>query len=989
MPDYLYSPARERELRIPFTLSGTHAEQSQGGPPATSPVQRASATLSAASPWGGSAEIERIWIPSAHAGTAASVASGLGDTDSDTAEQDITDPWFNWERVLSAEGEFLITVAETVVSVTTLGTWGHTSGEADPPYETRIEVYERAKIGATVSTTMEVDYTDNFGANGTISLSASDTVAAPFTVGYPVTLTVEGGAENRGNTLTATADFLETTVSYPGYSETDTAPGGGVATATGGAGATLTLSSPGVAQSASGTFSVTRAPDRTFALSGIVRAMRVAHPGALEAIVIRHAEEPAGHIVSISGGAFSSSYTQRQYSAGATLNGNSYPADTLDEWGPVSCKFRISSLQGYYGNDNPVAQDDRLPMRAFRWSGASIAQAASVSLLTGGASATWDPSPDKALGSYAYLDVGIATDNASEAGELTLTSPQGAKSWPTVSHATPGATATVRIDLCSPDEIDGAAPTADTDATDSRYPEDGAAGADGYNNPGGIDEAGRPYWGFERLESATLTGGANPRIVSATLVRATRSRFTLLQSLRWWPQEKPRSIVAENDPGEEDDTYTDFFTSRFAQGETDGKLSLDEAALKKQITHGGVSGIDTTTWHPRTLAELCARISSATFNPGWTATDLDVDPGNPAPTPPALYDLAADFLNGSREAACWGGAGLLCDNGTWRDYWDKDVSSALSIPAQVLFDRFEGWPPECGDVLGLVDSAAAGDTPLRAGQILDGSAHGLVLEDADGARKAGVTVALTETSGGAARGTGATDSAGFYETGTPYGKAGTGHTAEAQTTSPFPSVAFADFDARKRHRASFRAAGEASGISYDVSDSLRHVRAFVQGGTIWIGFARTVIPNTWEDADTGIAGTKPFVRFDRYEKGQPLYLLYTSAGSVLRRKTVNEGVNWSVPTTIATGTNGSLYVDKDGVFHYAYTNGATLRYQARDRHDNAVAAETTAVAAGVADDSTGIAAYPGQGGKSLVTILYQGGGSILTTTTENRGQTWS
>jgi hypothetical protein len=91
-------------------------------------------------------------------------------------------------------------------------------------------------------------------------------------------------------------------------------------------------------------------------------------------------------------------------------------------------------------------------------------------------------------------------------------------------------------------------------------------------------------------------------------------------------------------------------------------------------------------------------------------------------------------------------------------------------------------------------------------------------------------------------------------------------------------------------------------LFYCVSADLRHVRGFLNGGTVWIGRSDNGI-TSFDDFDTGIGAVWAVGAFDRRSRTQRLFLWSQSAGGgVERRYSDDTGSTFSMATTIGTGT---------------------------------------------------------------------------------------
>jgi hypothetical protein len=116
-------------------------------------------------------------------------------------------------------------------------------------------------------------------------------------------------------------------------------------------------------------------------------------------------------------------------------------------------------------------------------------------------------------------------------------------------------------------------------------------------------------------------------------------------------------------------------------------------------------------------------------------------------------------------------------------------------------------------------------------------------------------------------------------------------------------------------------------VSYDVSDSRRHVRAFstlkadgVTPDKVHVGVAANVLPLDWKDVTTTIVAKRFCIRWDRRSLGSTLYGLAegvdAQAGQVLLYQSIDEGNTWTFKFRVDEGTKPNtrpvLLISRDG-----------------------------------------------------------------------------
>jgi hypothetical protein len=314
--------------------------------------------------------------------------------------------------------------------------------------------------------------------------------------------------------------------------------------------------------------------------------------------------------------------------------------------------------------------------------------------------------------------------------------------------------------------------------------------------------------------------------------------------------------------------------------------------------------------------------------------------------------------------------------------FDMDISGTAgtaTIYAQALWDSVD-WYPGAGDMFQLINqfyADNAGTTYIRAAKVMRAQAHGIVL-DRNNNPLGGITVDFREQSTQQSRGLGTTFlPEGYYQTSDPHGRAGIVHEIIPQVNGAGTVTATAY--SRKRTRASFRIPREGNWISYDVSTWGRHVRAYVHGGTIFIGFANEPTGSSWSDKSTGIVGDHPVIKYNDPDTYQHLWLLYSRGGTIVRQYTLDEGNTWNVAGTVTTSGDFPAVVNSVHGLQYVYwVAGSAIKGIIYDALGSIVQPEYTVVSSGV--DNTAIDAdeYILTGGVWYLNLLYRSGSAIIT-----------
>lgn len=921
-----YLTGRERTLTMSGVITGHGHADSLMTMPWTGCVTRIKVQAMFGAPGGpGGAMVVTGEVDNTiSAGLTVTADNGWGATDSATNrpqglpyDQDVGG---TWEMTLDVEECRVTTAHSTNDPITHMPNYGG-AAVTDFPFGEVENVYERTKIGGIASVTITMG-----GLTATASGAITSNITLPTE--YPVYRKTYASASNMTNTASCSLAFL-------GFAnETYTHSSGPVG---------CTHSSVTVVGSNAGndgTLESTCSPPRKFIIDGALRSDAYAWPGSGEVRIKRMAGEAYVGIVAADGWGYS--HTQRSVNYSATLNGVAQTSLVISEASPMEC---------WLVPDAPDASNEwRMLLHGWIYDALDIAQAASVNVdgsysVTLGGTVTRTLTT-QSLNGYRYLQI----DGGVGAANATFTLTIGAKEWSAECNGSGVAT----VDLCSPTNA-----AVDVDPLTHRWAwpidVDTVAG-DGC------------LWGCERVTGYTISGGSAALTVPANGVKLVRADHTLL------------TIEPEFDNWHSDGATVT--RRQFAVGDTDGRRSYENE--DGYISSGTPQQDSIETFND----EVGLVETGYVRHQGWTATlkaAVDVADGASG------TDMTYNYLNRNRAATWLFGAGVLWDatsgTGEWRYGCDLDAASTLTVPAQALFDRVE-WYPGCGDVFGHRDGAhryeyadtdgTNGEIELRAHRILRSAATGIALKAADGKPLEGATVAVLEATSHTPYGSGTTDVRGEYLTGLslPYHDAS--FDVQLQVGSPRPEATLTLYS-RSRQRIAFRGTPAGSGLSYDVSSGMRHMRGFLDGGTIWLQTATTINPTVWSAAiDTGIAGDYLAIRYDRMVASQPLWIAYTDSGAIYISHTEDEGRTVSMPSTVGTGSYPALVACRDGVKAVYWVTGTAIHGVLYDTVGNVLVSEFTAIASGVDASQIAVDEYIIGGGVRGVALIYRSSGVLVT-----------
>jgi len=494
----------------------------------------------------------------------------------------------------------------------------------------------------------------------------------------------------------------------------------------------------------------------------------------------------------------------------------------------------------------------------------------------------------------------------------------------------------VWFDLCGP-----ANASASTDDMDTRWPIDTLASRTDTVSGSGV------MWGCTELGTVVFTGSAGS-VGSDGLVLVRREHSRLYMNPRRapytdWPQQIDGGAIRMR---------------RFVDGDTDGRRSLELADGRYQAGA-----------YTQQLIEDVPVDASTMASRGWSVslTAGSVDGGEYS------YEGTAWFT-GKRPATYLHGGGMFYGTAAGGSLgWHAnplDASGSVDIYAQLLMDAIE-LTPHFGD--GYFYADGAWGTPYSCGtaalgKIMRGVATGLVYTSAmDPKTGQIVTVRRASTSDDA--GSGTSDDYGCYETGVPGGVGFLTHDVIANAVLP---VMLYGAD---RRRACFEVAG-AQWISYDVNAVGRHVRSYVSGSAIVVGYSNDPTGTFWTDVASGLDGAHPCVRWENRHANMRAVVDYDAGGSVYTTWTMNDGGGFAPVHTIAAGSYPTFCITPDGRhLHYWYDGGA-IKGICLDAFGGTVLPTFTAVSSGVDEDAIDCKDYATAGNRWNINLLYRSGGSV-------------
>lgn len=173
-----------------------------------------------------------------------------------------------------------------------------------------------------------------------------------------------------------------------------------------------------------------------------------------------------------------------------------------------------------------------------------------------------------------------------------------------------------------------------------------------------------------------------------------------------------------------------------------------------------------------------------------------------------------------------------------------------------------------------------------------------------------------------------------------------------------------------------REATSAGCVSYDVSESMRHVRAFIDGTDLWAGRGSNVpLPISFADNLNFATSGWVSVRWNRKSEAQHVWLAREFGGAVALYKSSHVDTTFGLVALLGTGSKPSLCVSRSGrVLQFWRDGSGNLKVQARNGLGGVTVATTTAVAS-VDDEGCACYEFTTVQGRKFA-LLYVSGGNL-------------
>jgi PKD repeat protein len=419
-----------------------------------------------------------------------------------------------------------------------------------------------------------------------------------------------------------------------------------------------------------------------------------------------------------------------------------------------------------------------------------------------------------------------------------------------------------------------------------------------------------PFYGISRVTKINLENSLMELGDIELYRQNSLANFVISGDLNTF-ESKTKFTVSENANTTGVPTETQYYTRRFWQQNTDGR-DEEEGDITWQFTSSAT--LSSWTLFPKTISDLCEDINKVDYyvaprwlnpnnpysaiirHPGWIATKVDKSfPTDPV-TGERIYGnlLDPDYLNSDSGYASWlyGGGVLALPSGKntgsgtiYTTAIDVNFNEIKSILAQTIFHRINAdFPPGKPDLFGNSSLRNEDGTVqestlhLRGGFIARGPGYGLILppkkSTAEDVRKANLIEVSTNTNKGSSE----SDSKGYFQTSSPFGKNKIDHYIELEKSKNFTTPSSyrsstRKFAQAKRERAAYK------GGKQNVATNLSACESGFEKSIVIAYTVPTTKPG--EENQTAIITTDSFFT-QQYEKYPVGYNTITGTGVTIK-----------------------------------------------------------------------------------------------------------
>lgn len=171
-------------------------------------------------------------------------------------------------------------------------------------------------------------------------------------------------------------------------------------------------------------------------------------------------------------------------------------------------------------------------------------------------------------------------------------------------------------------------------------------------------------------------------------------------------------------------------------------------------------------------------------------------------------------------------------------------------------------------------------------------------------------------------------------------------------------------------------------ISYDISKSGRHLRAYMKDSEIWIGLANDLLARVWSELSTGLVESQPCIRWLLEQSGKLRFALVSVASGSVHLRFGEESGGLSSMIVVGNGQYPALAISRDGRMYIYYIRDNNIYVRLYSHLGTAITSEQLVISS--ADESPiAVDDYRTSDGRWRINLLYRLSGELRVVTSEN------
>lgn len=164
-------------------------------------------------------------------------------------------------------------------------------------------------------------------------------------------------------------------------------------------------------------------------------------------------------------------------------------------------------------------------------------------------------------------------------------------------------------------------------------------------------------------------------------------------------------------------------------------------------------------------------------------------------------------------------------------------------------------------------------------------------------------------------------------------------------------------------------------LSYNISRSGRHARAFIKSGKVWLGLASDVTAQTWSDVASDLTASQPCIRWQKSPDRLRLWITYHISGVVYIDEIREDGTVLGMGFVVGNGQYPTLMTTADGRIFAYWVDGGAIKGRLYDTFGSPLTGVFTAIAS-VDNDVIAADDYRTSDGRWRMNLVYRVGGEI-------------